>query len=175
MSKPTTHQLTLLARAKGLLTHNEVYDWLTQDYDLGHSKATEIARLIVADSPQEQLYGKQVSKLLVGRNADWRPAIEELLTKVQYFSPEIVSSVEGDAIVLARSGTIFAALSVSPSQVQIAVKVDGAPFDATYLEVEPKTVAKTLGLSHVISIIVGQQVNDELISWLRQAYEQASL
>ena len=175
MSKPTTHELTLLARAKGLLTHNEVYDWLTQEFDLEHNKATAIARIVVADSPREQLYSKQVSKLLVGRNADWRPAIEELLAKVQYFSPEIVSSVEGDNIVLARSGTIFAALAVAPGQVQIAMKVDGAPFDTTFVEVKPKTAAKTFGLSHVISIIVGQQVNDELISWLRQAYEQASL
>lgn len=174
-SIPTVQELTLMARTKGILTHNEVYDWLTKELGFKHRQATETSRLIVADSPKQQLYNKQISQILVGKNADWRPAIEELLGRVQYFSPEITSSVEGEDIVLARSGRVFAALSVNSGQVQIAMRVVGAPFDNTYREVMTNTPAAILGLTHVIIIIVGQQVNDELISWLRQAYEQASI
>ena len=170
MSHPNTEELSIITRTKGLLTHNEIYDWLTHEFELEHGHATNITRVILANH-STGLFTKEVQAIFTGKLADWKPITEEFLSKLRHFGPDVSTKVIDRDIVLLRSKQLFSVLKVQSGQLDIGILLEGAAFSDTYQEAG----AWESRVTHRVQVIVGQQIDDELISWLRQAYEQAGL
>ena len=161
-------EISLLAKAEGLLTHNEVAAWLKQEFEIEHGHATAISHLIMPDASTDAA-GTDFYHWLSRADADWRPALEELASKVEHFGMDCTIMTYKHQLHLQRGGHEFARLCVVAGRLQIDVALPGAPvrsgFQALDADDEPFTDR--------FSATVQQQISDELVSWLRQAYDRA--
>lgn len=146
------HELSLLAHAQNLLTHNEIVDWLKTKFELSHGHATTITHIILETETEQAHDLKVLAARFTGAEADWIPAIHELLLKINRFGPDVAILLDADPIELKRNTVVFGLISVSAGKMEISLQLP-----------EP----------HTVTIIVQQQITDGLVDSLRLAYNQA--
>lgn len=145
-------ELSVLAKAQNLATHNEIVDWLKTKFELSHGHATTITRIILETEPEQAHDMKVLADRFSGGEADWIPAIHELLLKIYRFGSDVGIILRADPIELKRASVVFGAIAVSAGKMEISVQLP-----------EP----------HTVTIIVQQQITDGLISSLRLAYDNS--
>lgn len=160
---------SLLAKAEYLATHNEIVDWLKTKFELSHGHATTISHLILQSPSEKAADNKAMASQFSGVKADWMPACRELFSKVERFGHDVTVDLQSEPIAFKRGTINFGLVMVDKSKLEIGLNLPGTPFNDTYTEATDWTDR----ITHKASFIVQQQINDELISWLRQAYDKA--
>jgi predicted transport protein len=158
-----------IARSSGIAKHGELVKYLKDTYSIGHGYANRIAHDVnqsaadmTDDSQQliEQQYG--------GAKAVLRPIYDKLMAEIGAFGDD-VQFVPMKAYVSVKRKKQFAILHpATNTRFELGIKLKDAPAD-TRLE----TGGFNGMVSHRVKILTIDEVDQQVLGWLRQAYEGA--
>ena len=162
-------EFRVLAEAAGLTKHGQIVTWLKADYGLGHGHATAVAQVVLKGATPLLAADDALAKQFAGAKATWRPTYDALLSRVREVAPDIAEAPTSSYISWVRDGRKFAVVQVTGKRLDVGIKLKGEPFTETYTEAG----AWNAMVTHRRQITAPEQVDDDLIAWLRRAYEQA--
>jgi len=163
----TPADFKILAQEKGLGTYAEIFAWLKADFGLGHGHANAVAQVMLhADEPKISL-DEAIARHFAGKKALWRSAYDDLIKRLQGFGPDVAVSTTSSYINILRKGKKFAIVQVSAGRLDIGIKLKGTPPEGRFTD----SGAWNAMVTHRVQISEPKAIDTELISWLRQAYD----
>jgi hypothetical protein len=171
----TIDEWKALMRATGLSTHKELVAWLKDEHGFGHGHAGAITAHLLAERAAPQTGDDRVAKLFPERKARWRPVYDRLADEISGFGE---AGEVGEVKVLPKNTLLgfgtraqFVMLQPStPERFDVGLKLPG---------VEPAGRLEAAGkwntmMTHRVQVTSPDQVDAELLGWLRQAYDAAA-
>ncbi len=155
-----------IVRGSSLDKHAQLVAMLRTDHGLGHGNAN----LIVTKARETTEGGSRTDADLVdehygGRNAGLRPLYEMVIDKVRSFGPDIELAPK-KAYVSLRRRKQFGQVGPAAGQLEVCLNLPGEP--AT------DRLRATSGMAtHKVRVRDTHELDDELMGWLRQAYDRA--
>jgi hypothetical protein len=111
----------------------------------------------------------QVEKHFLGRRAGWQKTYRQLLAKVEKLGTDVTVQPANSYISLVRQGRKFAIVKVSANRFDIGIKLKGIdPCD----RLTPAGTWNAM-VTHRVGLENPEQIDAELLSWLRLAYDRA--
>ena len=164
-----------LAEKKGLLKPGtkagEIVDWLKKDFDLGHGHAMAIYAVLKSDGKPQSGAEDSIAKHFTGNKSSWRAVFDKLLSQLQQFGDGIQVAPTSSYLSILNGDKKFAIVQVTGDRMDIGVKLKGVkPIG----RLEPSDSWNAM-VTHRVRIADPKQVDKELISWLRDAYEQTTV
>jgi len=155
-----------IVRASGLEKHGQVLAMLKADYGLGHGNANLIAlKAREADAGGPSTEEVIVSAHYAGRNASLRPAYEAVVEAVRGFGEDVELAPKKTYVSLRRRRQ-FGQVGPAAGQLEVCLNLPGtAPTE--------RLRAISGMATHRVRISDAAGIDDELIGWLREAYERA--
>lgn len=155
-----------VVRASGLEKHAEAVAMLKRDHGIGHGNAN----LIVVRARQAAAGGSSSEAELVdshyaGRHAGLRPLYDVLIDRVRAFGADVELAPKKTYVSLRRRKQ-FGQVGPAAGQLEVCVNLPG---------VEPTERLRPTGgmATHRVRISGADELDDELVAWLREAYERA--
>lgn len=166
----TPEDFKALAAEKGLTKYSELMTWLKSEYELGHGHANVIAQMIANADKLESSPQDMLAAHFPGGKARWRAAYDALAKAIGEFGPEASLAPNRSYINALRGGKKFAILQTSSAErFDIGIKLKGVVpvgrFEAAG--------AWNAMVTHRVSINNPEQMDAEVLAWLRQAYDAA--
>ena len=163
----TPEDFRKLAKQKGLVSAREITAWLKADYGLGYGHAGAIYYTIAHADDAKAGPEDKIGKLFTGNKVKWRKAYDALETKVRKFGADIEVSPNMTYINLCRGARKFAIVQATVERLDIGIKLKG---------VKPTGRFEAAGswnamVTHRVRIADPKQIDKELLTWLRQAYD----
>lgn len=161
-----------LANEKGLTKYPEVLAWLKADFGLGHGHANAIAQLLVnADkfqaSPEDKLAAH-----FTGDKSHWQETFDIFKKKLSGLGDDVRLAPTRSYISLLRGERKFGVLQISAAnRIDLGIKLKGIPPTA---RLESSGKWNNL-VTHRVRISAPDQIDSEVLSWLKQAYETARI
>jgi Domain of unknown function (DUF4287)/Domain of unknown function (DUF5655) len=160
-----------LAAKKGLTKFPELMLWLKSEFELGHGHATAIAHEIVnADAPKAT-QDEAIAKLFSGKKEKWRKPYDTLAAKLSKFGKDVTVGTTSSYISLLRNGKKFGIVMPSSAErIDIGIKFKG---------VKPTARLESAGtwhnmVTHRVRINAPEEIDKEVLAWLKQAYDANS-
>ncbi len=169
----TPEDFRVLAEKKGLLQKDvktgQIVTWLKEDFGLGHGHAMAIVLTLKNTTQPKTSKEDQVAKHFSGDKSKWRKPYDELLAKIRKFGPDVSVSPTSSYISLLRKGKKFAILHVTADHLDLGIKLKGAKVTNRF----EAAGAWNAMVTHLVRIDAPKEINAEVISWLRQAYDKS--
>jgi hypothetical protein len=155
-----------MMRATGLDSYADLVAWLKREHGFGHGHANAITVDLLNEGKPRLNREERVARLFPPAKAHWRPVYDALEQAIMSF---------GDVRVLPKNDLVgfgarsqFALLHPStPKRFDVVLKL---PDVESTDRLEPARTADAT-MTHRVRITAADQVDAELIGWLRQAYE----
>ena len=152
-------------RGLGLAKHGEILKALKQDHGLSHGYANMLALLATGygTSGEDAL----LAGLFAGPRAGLRPIYDKVESKITGFGDDVEVLPKKSMVGFKRKRQFVCFMPASASRVDLGITMkDEAPSD-------PRIKATPGGMtSHVVPITSADQVDDDVVSWLRLAYDR---
>ena len=166
----TPEDFRKLAKQKGLVRAREITAWLKADYGLGYGHAGAIYYTIAHADDAKAGPEDKIEKLFMGNKVKWRKTYDALETKVRKFGADIEVSPNMTYINLCRGTRKFAIVQATVERLDIGIKLKG---------VKPAGRFEAAGswnamVTHRVRIADPKQIDKELLTWLRRAYDAAA-
>ncbi len=158
-----------LAAEKRLTKHSEIMAWLKADFGLGHGHAQAITRVILEADAPKVTRDEKISQQFKGAKSVWLPAYEGLVEQVRRFGNDVGTAPTNSYISFVRDGRKFALVAVTAARLDIGIKRKGVPAEGRY----ESAGSWNSMVTHRVQVTDPAQVDDDLVSWLRLAYEEA--
>lgn len=166
-------ELAQIVKESGLTKHGEIRDMLKKELGLGHGDANALVHAVFnSDGTRAaQAKGSTVDDVLAeiytGPKASLRPIHEQLMTEINGFGDFEIVPKKG--YVSLRRKKQFAMIGpTTKSRVEVGLNMKG-------LEGTERLTAMPAGgmCNYTVKLSDAAEVDDELISWIRTAYESA--
>lgn len=155
-----------LVRRSGLEKHAQVVAMLKADHGLGHGNANLIAiKAREADAGDTATAGGLVDGHYAGRNASLRPAYEAVVALVSGFGNDVELAPKKSYVSLRRRKQ-FGQVGPAAGQLEVCLNLPGT-------EPTERLTAISGMATHRVRIADASGLDDELIGWLREAYDRA--
>jgi hypothetical protein len=163
-----------LAKERGLLVAGvpagPVIAWLEADYGLGRGHAMALVsvfrgRLDERGPSKEQ----RIDKHFAGAKSTWQLAYDEIMAAVMRFGSDVSVEPTDSYISVLRGKSKFAVVATTATRLDVGLKLKGEP--AT----ERLALAGSWNgmVTHRVQLPVGAELDDQLVAWLREAYDRA--
>ena len=155
--------------ATGLTKHKELQAFFTETYGLTYGNANVLA--IFARDKMKGAAGEEenfVDAQYEGKKVALRPLYDTLIAAVTGFGDDVEVAPKRTYVSLRRKKQ-FALVQPGPGRVDVGINLKGVDPDGR-LE---KSGSFNSMCTHRVRVVGTEDVNDELLGWLRQAYEQA--
>lgn len=164
-------QWTKLANGSGKAKHGELVSWLKAEHGLTHGYANLVAHTAFkSDASSQTAAGADlVAEMFAGDKAALRPIFDALMKAIRGFGKDIEETPKKGYLSLRRK-TQFATLHPSTrTRFDVGIKLRN---------VAPSGRLEAAGswnamVTHRVRLESAAGVDDGLVQWLRQAYEQA--
>ena len=166
----TADDFKAMAKEKGISTHAEIMAWLKADYDLGFGHARAIVHVIQSADEPDLPIEDHVAKHFTGDKARWRTAYDKLIERISAFGQDVSAGPGATYINLLRGGKKFGIVQVMANRLDVGIKLKGVPAEGRYEAAGSWNAMVT----HRVRIDDASQIDDELITWLHQAYDKAA-
>ncbi len=157
-----------IARASGLEKHGQIVKYLKSEHDFTHGFANLVAHKAreTAASPKsdDDLVDSQYS----GKEK-LRPIYDALIEAINQFGDDVVISPKKAYVSLRRNKQFGLIQPSTKTRVDVGLNLEG---DVMGGRLEKSGSFNSM-VSHRVQLTSTDEVNDTLIGWLRQAYEQA--
>ncbi len=157
-----------ITRASGLGKHGQVLKLLKKEHGVSHGFANLIAHYTLAGeqpASQDDLLANQYA----GAKSDLKPIYDRLTKGVAAFGTEVEFSPKKTYVSLRRSKQFGLIQPSTRTRVDVGIQLKGKPAGER-LEAAGSFNAM---VSHRVRLSSVDQVDDELLGWLREAYESA--
>jgi predicted transport protein len=163
-----------LAAEKGLLgptvKAGAVIDWLAADYGLGRGHAMAIYAILKSKTQPRPAADERIDKQFAGAKAVWSAPYDALLHRIQEFGPDVSTQPTDSYISLVRNGKKFAIVAVASKRLDLGIKLKGTDAVGRLAEAGSWNSMVT----HRVQIADPAELDDELLGWLRDAYDRAA-
>lgn len=158
-----------IAQSSGFEKHGEIVKFLKETHGIGHGYANMIAHsLKQSAAAMSQDRDALIAQQYTGPKAAMRPIYDYLMQQILQFGDDI-DVLPMKAYVSLRRNKQFACLQpATKTRMDVGIKLKGvAP-------TQRLTEGGFNGMvSHLVQVSDISEVDEELLAWLRQAYEQA--
>ncbi len=110
-----------------------------------------------------------ISRHFSGARSHWRKPYDQLVRKIEKFGPDVRLAPTNSYISLLRNDRKFGVLQVISERLDVGIKLKGAPAAGRF---EKAGTWNNL-VTHRVRVNDPKQIDAQVMSWLRQAYEQA--
>ncbi len=155
-----------IVRASGLEKHGQAVAMLKAEHGMGHGNANLVvikAREAAAGGPATE--DDLVASHYAGKNAGLRPAYDAVVAAISAFGDDIELAPKKMYVSLRRRKQ-FGSVGPAAGQLEVCVNLPGTPPTD---RLKPITGMAT----HRVRIPDASGLDDELLGWLREAYERA--
>jgi hypothetical protein len=169
----TPDDFRVLADKKGLLAEGvktgQIVAWLKEDFGLGHGHAMAVIQAWKSTTQPRLPLDEKVAKHFMGEKARWQAPYDDLVAKVNTFGTGVSVAPTNSYISLLRGNKKFAIVGVTADRLDLGIKRKGAAPTERFEEAGNWNSMVT----HRARISDPKQLDDEVFSWLRQAFDQA--
>jgi hypothetical protein len=164
-------ELAALVKSSGLSKHGEIRDMLKRDLGLGHGDANTLVHVVLQSDGTRAAEGKSGDEVLdeiyTDKKAGLRPIHEALMEEINKFGEFEIAPKKG--YVSLRRKRQFAMIGPK-TNTRFEVGINARDFEknARLLE-QPKGSM----CNYIVNLTDAQEVDDQLIAWLKSAFEQA--
>jgi hypothetical protein len=164
-------ELAALVKKSGLTKHGEIREYIKQELGLGHGDANTLVHAVLQSDGQRAAQGKSSDQVLdeiySGAKAHMRPIHEELMEAINKFGEFEVAPKKG--YVSLRRKKQFAMIGPKTnSRFEVGINATDLKKNARLLE-QPKGSM----CNYIVNLTDAQEVDSELIAWIKSAYEGA--
>jgi len=165
--KPLAHWVAAVKESE-LDKHGEVVKWLKSEHGLTHGYATLVAHEARGSAASSADAGDLVAGQYAGKE-ELRPIYDRIAKAVQGFGKDVELSPKKGYVSLRRAKQFGLVQPSTKTRVDVGIQLKG---------VEPTDRLEASGsfnamVSHRVRLAAASEVDDELIGWLRKAYEAA--
>jgi predicted transport protein len=159
---------TELVQKSGIEKHGVVVKMLKEDHSLGHGYANMIVHLAKEsaafsqddqDLVSAQYSGKETLKLIY----------DIIIEKTRHFGPDIEISPKKNAVSLRRKRQFALIQPTTKTRIDLGLKYNNRPYSGRLETSGPFGTMCT----HRVQLTDSAQVDDELIHWIKEAYDEA--
>jgi len=169
----TPDDFRVLAEKKGLLKEGvktgQIVSWLKEDFGLGHGHAMAIVLMLKSATQPKTTKTENIAKHFSGGKAKWQEPYGKLLAKVNKFGPNVSVDPTNTYLSLLRNGKKFAILQVTSDRFDIGIKLKGAKTTERF----KAAGAWNAMVTHRVQINEPKQIDTEVLTWLKQAFDEA--
>jgi hypothetical protein len=165
----TPEDFIKLAKEKGLTKHSELLAWLKTEFGLGHGHANAIIHVINAVDAPKETDDEGIAKHFSGAKQAWRKPYDDLLAKLQKFGMDVKVAPTKTYLSLLRKNKKFGIVQITADRMDVGIKFKGVPAEGRLTEAG----AWNAMVTHRVQIDDAKQIDAELLTWLRQAYDKA--
>ena len=149
----------------GLTKHGEILKALKQDHGLSHGYANMLA--LLATGYGQTAADDLLTGLFAGARSGLRPIYDRVESVITGFGSDVEVLPKKTMVGFKRNRQFVCFMPASASRVDLGITMkDDAPAD-------PRIKATPGGMtSHVVPITSADQVDDDVVGWLRLAYDR---
>lgn len=164
----TMDELKALVAASGLSKHGEIVKMLKTDLGMGHGDANTVAHLAKRDAgAKPAASANPLDELYVDKKADLRPIHEALLKQLEQLGD--YETAPKQKYVSYRRNKQFAMIGpATNTRVELGLNIKELPAAP---RLEPQGSGKMC--HYVVKLTDATQIDDEVATWLRAAYNAA--
>ena len=164
-------ELAALAQQSGLTKHGELRDMFKSKLGLGHGDANSLVHAILKSDGERAAQGKSTDAVLdeiyMGPKAAFRPIHEKLMQAIQTFG-EFETLPKKGYVSLRRRKQFAMFGPKTNSRFEVGLNAKDFPANARLLE-QPRG-----GMcNYIVNLTSAQEVDAELLAWIKSAYESA--
>ena len=158
-----------LATEKGLVKRGDIIAWLKDEFELPPAHANAVVNVILnADAPEVN-HDDAIAKHFTSIKSVWREPFDSLVLQLKEFGADVKLSPAKTFINVLRNDKRFAIVQVSAKRLDVGIKLNGTA---------PKGRFEQAGawnplVTHRVKVDHPDEINGELLLWLRQAYDKA--
>lgn len=169
----TLDQLYEIIRKSGLAKHGQIRDMLKSELEMGHGDANTLTHTYlqsggkVGEKTQDVPMDEVISEIYAGPKENLRPIHEKLMAEINKFGPFEIAPKKG--YVSLRRKKQFAMIGpASKSRVEVGLNMKGVEATSRLIELPPGKMCQ-----YKVDVTESKEVDKELISWIKQAYDSA--
>ena len=167
----TLAELSTFVKKSGLSKHGEIREMLKEKLGLGHGDANTLVHVVFQSDGTRAAEGKSTDQVLdeiyTGPKAHMRPIHEDLMNYINRFGEFEIVPKKG--YVSLRRKKQFAMIGPKTNtRFEVGINAKDFEKNARLLE-QPKGSM----CNYIINLTDAEEVDDELIAWIKSAYEGA--
>lgn len=172
-SGKSLNELAAIIRASGLTKHGEIRDMLKRDLGLGHGDANTLTHHVLKSDGQSAAVAAGlgvddvVAGLYAGPKASLRPIHDKLMTEINKFG-EFEIAPKKTYVSLRRKKQFAMIGPATKTQVEVGLNVKGLAPAKRLVEQPPNSMC-----NYKVRLSTVAEVDATLISWIKQAFENA--
>ncbi|HET6821909.1 MAG TPA: DUF4287 domain-containing protein [Anaerolineales bacterium] len=164
-------QLAVIIKKSGLTKHGEIRDYLKRELGLGHGDANALVHAVLQSDGQRAAEGKPSDQILdeiySGAKAHMRPIHEKLMQDINKFGEFEIAPKKG-YVSLRRKKQFVMIGPKTNTRFEVGINAKDLEKSARLLE-QPKGSM----CNYIVNVTDAKEVDSELISWIKSAYEGA--
>lgn len=153
----------------GLDKPNAILKWLKEEHKLNHLQANLLSGIYLNDGQPVFNYEVLFGKLFQGKE-HLKPLYETLEREIQARLPE-AEFIPTKAYISIEGKRCFACATMTKQNIRVGLDLGSTPFD-DYVQ-KARSLGAMPNLTHMVEIANTGEVNDRLLDYVRQAYENA--
>lgn len=164
-------ELVAMLESSGLSKHGELRSFLKQELSMGHGDANAMVHYFrnrgTALATPEKGSGDPLDEIYVGPKEALRPIHEALVRAMDQFGDYEAAPKKG-YISYRRKKQLATVRPATKTRVDVGLNVKGLPATARLIELPPGGMC-----NYKIQLTRVDEVDEELLSWLRRAFDSA--
>lgn len=156
-------------RRSGLDRHGATVKWLKSEHGLGHGYANLVASKALEPAAGAASGEDLVAAQYAGAKAGLRPIYDALVAAAASFGTDVEIAPKKTYVSLRRSKQFALVQPSTATRVDVGIQLPGTP-PGERLEASGSFNAM---VSHRVRLATAAEVDDELLGWLRGAYDRA--
>jgi hypothetical protein len=169
----TLDELFALIRESGQTKHGQIREMLTRDLSMGYGDANALAGAFLKSHGQESAPAAEATTddvagaIYAGQKGDLRPIHEKLMAAIAELGPFEIAPKK--AYLSLRRKKQFATVGpATRTRVDVGLNMKGVPATGRLIELPPGGMCQ-----YRVSLTSVDEVDAELLAWVRLAYEGA--
>src|SRR5262249_55178968 len=140
-----------------------------EDFGLGRGHAMAIVEVLKGVNSPRLDVDERIDRLFSTNKSSWHAPYDDLYAKIKEFGSDVGVDATDSYISLLKGDKKFGVIYVTGNRMDIGIKLKGAPTEGRFEEAGTWNNMVT----HRVRITDPKQIDAELVTWLRQAYDKA--
>lgn len=167
----TLDQLFTIIKKSGMDKHGQIRDMLKKELGMGHGDANTLVHMYMKS--QEEGTSKSsslediINEIYSGPKGDLRPIHDKLMAQINKFGPFEIAPKKG-YVSLRRKKQFAMITPATKTRVEVGLNMKGVDATSRLIQLPPGKMCQ-----YKVDVTDAKEVDKELISWIKQAYDSA--